>query len=673
MTDSPRTSATSTVAPPTAQAAPTAARQRLVVAVLAATGMLTLAVLWAALGAAGATAVRQVLDPGALVRWGLPVATAVHHLAMSITWAGLVFAATIVPRRTPAPGDGQEPGEHRAFTRTMTVAAVAAVVWTMAAVAIIVFSYADTIGTPISGSAEFAEQLGYYVSSLIPGQAWAVTAVMAGLTASLAVLSRSPSMVVFTAVVALSAVVPLSQLGHVAGVDDHNGAVNALALHLLGAGVWTGGIIVLTLLAPLLAAQASGAQDGAGRAVLARFSALALVAFVLVAVSGVINTAYRIGGWDGLGSPYGALVIAKTIATGALGVLGYLNRRAITAGAPTPGRVWRLITAEVFLLTATMALGVALARTPTPVPLEREPDITPAEILTGYLLPPPLSFSGWFTQWRFDWLWIAVAVLAACLYLGGIRRLRRRGTPWPVVRTASFLAGLVLLLYVTCGAMAVYAPVLFSIHTAAHLLLIFPVPLLLAAGRPGVLAAALVPARRDGTTGWHELTDFWSCSRAGALCARPVPAAILVLVGLGVFYYTPAFALALHTHVGHELMNTTALVLGLVFAATVLAPARTRTAVHTQALTLIGVATALGAWAVATALSPATIQPEWFSGLGRDWGASPLEDQQSAATSILLTGALPLLAAALAVLAREHQKTTDATVERGTAEDAHHD
>ena len=666
MTDSARTSTTSTIGSSAPEPAPAGMRQRPVVVVLAGAGLLGLVVLWVALGFSGATAVRQMLDPGALVRWGLPTVTAVHHLAMSITWAALVFAATIVPRRTP--GHGQGAGEHPAFARAMTLAAAAAVVWTMAAVAIIVFGYADTIGAPISGSAEFTEQLGYYVSRLIPGQAWAVTAAMAGLTATSAVLARSASMVVLTAVVALAAVIPLSQLGHVAGVDDHNGAVNALALHLLGAGLWTGGILVLALLAPLLSLPAASADEAAGRLVLARFSALALVAFLLVLVSGVINTVYRIGGWDGLSSAYGALVIAKTIATLALGALGYLNRRAITAGTPTPRRVWRLITVEVFLLTATMALGVALARTPTPVPLEREPDITPAEILTGYLLPPPLSLSGWVTQWRFDWLWIAVAVLAACLYLGGVHRLHRHGAPWPVARTASFLAGLVLLLYITCGLMAVYAPILFSVHTAAHLLLTFPVPLLLMAGRPGVLAAALVPPRRDGTTGWAELTDFWSTSRAGVLLSRPVPAAILVLAGLGVFYYTPAFALALHTHVGHELMNTTALALGLVFAAAVLTPARSRTAVHTRALTLVGVATALGAWAVIIAVSPATIQPEWFGGLGRNWGPSPLADQQSAATSILLTGALPLLATALAVLARQHHDT-----DTGTVQDAHHD
>ena len=89
---------------------------------------MTFTVLWMALSSSGATAVREVLDPGAMVRWGLPAATTVHHLAMSITWAGLVFATTVVPRSTPAHGAGTPGAEHQAFARVLNVAAVAAAV-----------------------------------------------------------------------------------------------------------------------------------------------------------------------------------------------------------------------------------------------------------------------------------------------------------------------------------------------------------------------------------------------------------------------------------------------------------------------------------------------------------------------------------------------------------------
>ena len=98
--------------------APAGRRRRAVAAVCIGVGLVTLAVLWMALGSSGATAPREVLDPGALVRWGLPLATTVHHLAMGITWAGLVFATTVVPRSTPVTGAGQRGQPGASVTRS---------------------------------------------------------------------------------------------------------------------------------------------------------------------------------------------------------------------------------------------------------------------------------------------------------------------------------------------------------------------------------------------------------------------------------------------------------------------------------------------------------------------------------------------------------------------------
>ena len=46
----------------------------------------------AALVFGGAAAPRQVADPGALVRWGLPVVETVHNIAMSVVMGGLLLA-----------------------------------------------------------------------------------------------------------------------------------------------------------------------------------------------------------------------------------------------------------------------------------------------------------------------------------------------------------------------------------------------------------------------------------------------------------------------------------------------------------------------------------------------------------------------------------------------------
>jgi putative copper export protein len=326
-----------------------------------------LAVLAAGLFFSGATTPAVVADPGALVRWGLPAATLIHHLAMALTWAALVFAVVVIPR--PAVSGRGIPVKHPVLDRTVTIGWSAAMVWAGAGVAVLVLGYADTIGVPVSASAEFTGQLAYYLWHLGPGQARTAVVVIAAATAIMITLSRSRRVLAATAVLALAAVVPLSQLGHAAGAENHNSAVIAVALHVGGAGLWTGGVVMLALLAPLLSKPDPTRGPGASWIVLGRFSAVAGAAYAVVLVSGILNTIYRIQDWNGLESPYGTLVVLKTATTLGLGVIGYLNRRWITAPARTAAgqmRVWQLITAETLLLGAVMAMGTVLAATPPP-------------------------------------------------------------------------------------------------------------------------------------------------------------------------------------------------------------------------------------------------------------------------------------------------------------------
>ena len=52
----------------------------------------------AALLFSGAAAARQVSDPGALVRWGLPISKAIHNVSLATVIGGLIFAVGILPR-----------------------------------------------------------------------------------------------------------------------------------------------------------------------------------------------------------------------------------------------------------------------------------------------------------------------------------------------------------------------------------------------------------------------------------------------------------------------------------------------------------------------------------------------------------------------------------------------
>ena len=128
--------------------------------------------------------------------------------------------------------------------------------------------------------------------------------------------------------VALAGLVPLALTGHAAGTANHSMAVNSMGLHLVGVSVWVGGLMAVLALA------------GSPRALdlIRRYSTLALVAFGLVAVSGVAAAWVRIGKVENLLTAYGILIALKTAGLLVLGGFGaaYRSRlrRAAADGRP---------------------------------------------------------------------------------------------------------------------------------------------------------------------------------------------------------------------------------------------------------------------------------------------------------------------------------------------------
>ena len=108
------------------------------------------------------------------------------------------------------------------------------------------------------------------------------------------------------------------------------------------------------------------------------------------------------------------------------------------------------------------------------MPCRRHPSCPtrrPALLLTDTRLPPELTPTTWFTQWNLDLLWLLVCGFGIFFYLAGVRRLRRRGDRWPWYRTALWIAGMLLLFWVTNGPINVYEQYLFSVHMLGHMLL----------------------------------------------------------------------------------------------------------------------------------------------------------------------------------------------------------
>ncbi|KUM32556.1 cytochrome c oxidase assembly protein [Arthrobacter sp. EPSL27] len=643
----------------------------------------------AALLFSGAAAAREVSDPGALVRWGLPVSKAVHNIALATVIGGLIFAVGILPRSlTGSRSKASDEPEHPAFTRTLAIVAAAGVAWTLSAIAVLVLSYSDIAGQGISGDPEFTRSLVFFMTDIETGRAWLAVVIIAAVVTTALFGVRSQGALAATLVLSLIGLVPAALIGHSASSADHEGAINSLGLHLVGVSAWVGGIIVLALLSGVLAA-ASGAKAG-GRSdvvepTLRRFSALAGFAFILVFASGVINSSIRLTSWNDLaGSAYGQLVLAKAAATLVLGVIGLMHRRWVIPQLSSQGGglsarrvLWQLVLAELLIMGATSGIAVALGRSAPPQGEALVPNASPAFIISGYDLPPELTPERWLTEWRPDWLWVAVAAFGLVAYILGLRKVLLRGDSWSWFRTINWVIGLGVLTYVTSGPPAVYGRVLFSAHMVDHMALTMVAPIFLVLGAPMTLALRALTPRRDSSRGPREWLLIMIHSKFSQLVTHPLFAAANFAGSIVLFYYSDAFGYAMRDHIGHELMNLHFALTGYIFVLTMIGtdPLPRRAPYPMRLLLLLATMGFHAFFGVAIMGGTGLLAADYFGNLGRTWGPSALLDQQMGGAVAWGIGEVPTLLVAIGVAimwsrsdARE-SKRTDRAADRNNDAD----
>lgn len=600
----------------------------------------------------------ELADPGAFVRWSLPISRAIHHASMSLSIAALVFAAAIIPRTAKVTRDA-EGDAHPAFTRAMNIAAGAAVVWTLSAATVMLLTFWDLAGIPMSLDPQYSAAILDYILSITTGRAWAWMVVIAAITSSLALAVRSKTTVGLSALFSLFGILPLAFIGHAAGGDDHFAAVNSIGLHLLAVVLWFGGIMVLALLAPTLAGEAPGRVRGQVLAgvVLKRYSALATFAVFLMIGSGLASAVIRITDWDQWLTPYGTLVIVKLLITLALGMLGLWHRRMVIPklleGKFTALRAaWQVVAVEVVLMAAVMSVATVLARTAPPTSDAPPAEATPARLLTGYDLPPAPDAAAWFTTWRMDWIWVAVCLFGLAVYLWAFIKLARRGDKPSVLRLASWIVGLFALFYVTSGAVAVYGKIQFSTHMVDHMSLTMIVPIFLVLGTPVTLLLQVLPSRADGTRGPREWILYLVHSRYSRVITHPIFAAVNFAGSIVVFYFTPLLEPAMRYHAGHELMNLHFLLTGYLFALSLVDadPVPKRYPYPMRLVVLLATVAFHAFFGVALMSTETLLAPDYFGNMGRTWGGTALEDQVVGAGAMWAIGEVPTLVLAIFVV-----------------------
>ncbi|WP_402463090.1 cytochrome c oxidase assembly protein [Isoptericola aurantiacus] len=635
-------------APRARDAAPVSAEPRPWWVVAAGPGAVVVAVL--ALLAAGTfsdafDALGTFSDPGALARWGLPVATVLAEVGVSVTLGCLVAAACLVP-----PGAAQR--------RLLDVAGWAAAAWAVAAVVELVLQY--SVVSALSPAADsFGTGLGQFVADVDLGKILVAIVALAALTSGVALAVRGPVGAMWTALLPVAALTAQSTTGHASGAADHYLAMGAMWLHLVGAALWVGGLAALFVLV------VGRFDDVAARAV-RRYSPIAAWCLVTVALSGVANTWIRMEHLSDLLTPYGVLVLTKTVLLGVLGLIGWGYRtwvidrlqgtgRSTPAGPAQPSLArrlfWQLLAVELLVIGAVSGVAVGLGSSAPPVPDDVPVDASPAFRLTGYPMPPEPTASRWLTEWALEPVFGLACLAGIVVYVRWAVRLRRRGDRWPVGRTLSWCAGMLVLLWTTNGAAAVYGRVTFSGHMVQHMTLAMLVPLLLVLAAPVTLLLRAVPARKDGSRGPREWVLALVHSRVGELLARPVIAAVLFAGGMIAFYYTPLFGFALTNHLGHMWMIVHFTLVGYLFANALVGidPGPQRPTYPMRLVLLFATMVFHAFFGVVLTTGTSLLVADWFGNMGRVWGLSAIADQQHGGGIAWGIGELPTLALAITV------------------------
>ncbi len=489
-------------------------------------------------------------DPGLFTRAALPAVRVLCECAALVTVGSLLLAAFLVP---PQASGYLDTGGYAA----VRTARIAALVWLLSAMGMVPLLAADVLGRPVTEVLDL-RLLASMASVLSQIGAWALTAGIALVLAGFCWITLTWGAAVWLFVLSVIGLMPVALTGHSSAGGAHDVATNSLLYHLVAVALWVGGLIALL-------AHLARRGEHAGLAC-ARFSRLALVCWIVMAASGVINALVRVTP-DRLLTNYGLLVMGKIAALVVLGVIGWLHRRGAVAAVVGRGEraaILRLGGVEVLVMFATIGLAVALSRTAPPGGIAAAPSRT--EVLLGYNLAGPPTAQRLLLDWRPDLVFGVAALVLAGLYLAGVRRLRRRGEGWQAGRTVAWLAGCAIILIATSSGIGRYSMAMFSVHMGVHMLLSMMAPILLVLGGPVTLALRALPAAGVGDPpGPREWLLAFTRSWIVRMSTHPLMALGMYVGSFYVMYLTGLYDAAAPSHGAHLVMNAHFLLMGYAY------------------------------------------------------------------------------------------------------------
>lgn len=491
-------------------------------------------------------------DPGILTTAGYPLLRAVGWVMVALSVGSFLASAFFI-----APDRDDLPSARLTVDGVIAArtGSVAALIFGLIELLMVPMVLSDVSGQPLS-QALSPSSWSVALGQVAAAQAALAAAIIALVFGCASLFLRSWMWQPVWLVFAIIQVAPLGLEGHSASGGDHDYGTNSLLLHLLFAFLWTGGLIALI---------AHGRRLGPNLEVaVRRYSTVALVSILAMALTGLINAAIRVRVEDLFTVAYGRVVLAKFLLTVVLGLLGWAHRTVtIPQLGVKPRAFLRLGVVEAVIMAATMGVAVSLGRTPPPPP--RDIRLSQMVLEMGYEVTKPPTFTGVWTVWRYDLMFTTFGIVLTGLYIWGLVTLRAQKKTWPWWRTFWFLLGSVGLAVSMSSGVGLYMPAQFSMHMVTHMVLSMVIPVFLVIGAPLTLALEVLPASTPGVPGMREWINALLASKSLRFIMHPAVNTVQFVSIFYLLYITPWYDLMVSEHAGHLIMNWVFLASGYVY------------------------------------------------------------------------------------------------------------
>jgi copper transport protein len=236
---------------------------------------------------------------------------------------------------------------------------LAAAAWLVSAAGLLLLADAQRS----TAGASLGELLGTSVGRALTWRAVGLLAAGAGLLVARQAPRWRRGALAATALAALGVIVAHVAAGHAAAASWPSAVSIAVqAAHFAAAGVWFGGLAALLL-------GIRGEPSGAKAAAIRRFGAAALVALVVVLLTGILRTVDVLSSWGELiTSGYGRAITAKIVLVALIAALAAVNRwRNVPRATADLSTLRRFGGGELALALVALALAALLGTSAPPV------------------------------------------------------------------------------------------------------------------------------------------------------------------------------------------------------------------------------------------------------------------------------------------------------------------